>query len=198
MIKKLSKQEIFSLNESLHFFHVSELKALCHKLSLLEKGKKTQLIDRIVKFVETGEKLALPKMPKVSCAQKGQIYKIETNSLMLKNNYKNDLKTRLFFKSIIGDHFHYTAYGIDWLNQRWFDGKPPTYQEFANMWKKEYEQRSKVPAPPKAEWAYINFVQKYLLKHPSAAREDIINKWEAERHKNKNKVRTLLNLEDLI
>ena len=60
---------------------------------------------------------------------------------MLKGGYKNDLKTRIFFKSIIGDYFHFTAFGIDWLKEQWMKGEPPTYKKFADMWTKEYAYR---------------------------------------------------------
>ena len=113
---------------------------------------------------------------------------LDKETLMLKGAYKNDLKTRLFFKQLIGEYFHFTAFGIDWLNDRWMEGKPPTYQEFAEMWHKEYEKRKKTPVPPKEEWAYINFVQNSLSISPTASQESINHAWECERQKQKAKL----------
>lgn len=176
------------LKNSLLFLHVGELKELAAKLSLVDKGNKRAIIMRILHFVATGQKLTAPKYPTTSCAKRGQVYPLHPNTLMLKGAYKNDLKTRLFFKQLVGDHFHFTAFGIDWLQDRWMDGNPPTYQEFAKMWQEEHAKRETHPAAPKEEWAYINFVKKYLARSPGVSRERMNHAWECERHKHKAKV----------
>jgi hypothetical protein len=179
---------ISSLKESLHYLHVHELRGLCTKLSLSTKGKKVNLIFRIIKFVETGEKLILPSYPSISCVKRNTAQELSLNSLILKGAYKNDLKTRMFFKELIGSHFHFTAFGIDWLENRWMAGDPPTFQEFAQMWQSEYIARKKAPAVPKAEWAYINFVQKYIEDNPDTTKEAILRNWNTKRHQHKNYV----------
>ena len=68
------------------------------------------------------------------------------------------------------------------------EGKPPTYQEFADMWSKEYEFRKTCGSAPKAEWAYINFVKMYLNDNPNASRNKILSSWELERTKHKELV----------
>ncbi len=173
-----------AFRNSLLFLHVEELREIARRLSLADKGNKIALIMRIVHFLKTGQKLAIPKFPEKSCAKRG-VYPLNEDALMLKGAYKNDLKTRLFFKQMIGDHFHFTAFGIDWLNERWMEGNPPTYREFAKMWQEEFEKRQKTPAAPKEEWAYINFVQKFLLTSPAASRESIQHAWELERERHK-------------
>lgn len=177
-----------SLKSSLNFFYVSELKNLCENLSLSAKGKKGELIHRIITFVETGKKLVSPVFPRASCAKRGEVHEISENNLMLKGAYKNDLKTRLFFKKLIGENFHFTAFGIDWLNDRWMEGSPPTYKEFGLMWQDEYQRRKANPAAPKDEWAYIIFTKSYIKKFPGATREDINSSWEEVRKRNKKYV----------
>lgn len=184
--------QLRNFKESLLFLHVEELKSLATELSLVEKGNKIALIQRILHFFETGEKLTNPQFPKKSCAAKGQVYSLTKDTLMLKGAYKNDLKTRLFFKQLIGEYFHFTAFGIDWLNERWMEGNPPTYQQFAEMWEEEYRKRKEIPHAPKEEWAYINFVQKFTLSNPTASREMINSAWECERQKHKASVRSWL------
>ncbi len=173
--------------QSLFYLHVAELKTWCEKLGLPSKGKKRELIFSIVHFVENGEKTKVAFYPNASQA-KGKIIEPQESSLMLKGSYKNDLKNRLFFKKLIGEHFHFTAFGIDWLEDRWKEGKPPTYKEFALMWEKEYQVRKKTPVPPKAEWAFIRFVQDMLEKHPGACKTDILNEWNRAREKHKRQV----------
>lgn len=111
---------------------------------------------------------------------------------MLRGVYKNDLKNRLFFKGLIGDHFHFTAFGIDWLNKRWMDGHPPTYREFALMWQEEYAQRKRSVVQPKKEWAYINFVQHYGAQHSNASRTRMMQAWALEREQHIKRIEQLL------
>lgn len=180
------------LSESLHFLHVDELRSLCKDLYISPKGKKVEMIYRILHFMKTNEELNTPPFPKISCAERGKKYEITPQALMLKGAYKNDLETRLFFKNLIGNHFHFTAFGIDWLNKKWMEANPPTYKEFADMWQQEYAQRKLIPAMPKAEWAYINFVQRYLLEFPKGQKEDILAAWNLERNRHKDYVKNFL------
>ena len=111
---------------------------------------------------------------------------------MLAGAYKNDLKTRLFFKELVGPHFHFTAYGIDWLEEHWYKGKPPTYNEFAVFWQKEHERRVHKPETPKKEWAYLNFLQHYKEKNPDAPKNEMLDAWARERKNAVYSVMTLL------
>lgn len=115
------------------------------------------------------------------------------SGLMIKGAYKNDLKTRLFFKVLIGEYFHFTSFGIDWLNELWMEGRPPTYQEFSSMWKLEYQRRKENPVDPKAEWAYINYVQSFIKQFPDATQKDINHAWENERERHKTRVTKFMN-----
>lgn len=180
------------LKQHLLYLHMQELRDLCEKYALPNKGKKQALIARVVHFVETGEIITEPKLPAISKAKKGVDYPLKPHTLILKGSYKNDLKTRLFFKELIGEYFHFTAFGQDWIYERWLEGKPPTYQEFAEMWKVEYAKRKKWGTTPKEEWAYINFTQKFMGEHPNAYRARLLKAWEAERIKHKESALKLL------
>lgn len=181
-------EALTTLRESLLFLHVAELRALATQLGIPETGNKRVLIMRVLHFLATGEIITQPPYPKASCAPRGKQHSLESNALMLKGAYKNDLKTRLFFKKLIGKHFHFTAFGIDWLEERWQAGNPPTYAEFAIMWQGEYERRKAHPTAPKEEWAYINFVQAYLQLHPDTTQKNILATWQTERQKHKQRV----------
>ena len=169
------------LFQALYFLKMAELKDLCLQLHLPAKGAKGELIDRIKHYITTGSILPTAEIPEISKAQKNHIYPLKPNTLMLIGSYKNDAKTRAFFKTLIGSHFHFTAFGIDWLNERWKQGKPPAYQEFADMWQHEYEERKLSKPAPKKEWAYITFVQQYLEQHPNASKTEIMDAWNTIR-----------------
>ena len=155
----INELQLNKLKDALNFLHVEELRDLCSKFCFINKGKKIVLIARIVHFIKTGEVIHEPKIPAISCAKRGHVYPLLPDTVILKGAYKNDLRTRLFFKQLIGEHFHFTAFGIDWLNDCWMSGNPPTYQAFADMWQARYLRRKSVGSDPKIEWAYINFTQ---------------------------------------
>lgn len=191
---KLNDRELKTLELSLYYLKVDELKKIAKSLKLEAKGKKEFLIQSILHFLKTDNILKTPKIPECSKAQKCKYYKIEPNSLILKGHYKNDLKTRNFFKKLIGEHFHFTAYGIDWINKKWLDGKPPTYQEYANYWQKEYLESQTSKKAPKKEWALINFVLEYAKKYPEANKVETLQAWSIEREKHVQIVKKLLKL----
>ena len=182
----LSEKEQSKLKDALHYMKMLELRKACLILSLPEKGKKALLIERILTFIKNGTVMPVPQVPAVSLAKNHSLQPLAPQSLMLYGGYKNDLKTRNFFKKLIGEHFHFTAYGIDWLNERWLEGNPPTYQEFADFWSRETAQRKKENKKPKDEWMFIRFMQKMEKDEPMASKEDLLHAWkqiqEQKRH----------------
>lgn len=179
--KKLSKKQKADLFDALYFMNMQELRELSEYYQLPTKAKKGLLIDRIKHFLQTGKMLNSQKIPQKSFAEKGTIYPLKPDTLILKGAYKNDLKTRKFFQKLIGEHFHFTAFGQDWISERWFQGKPPTYSEFAKYWQKENKQRQKQEAKPKQEWAYLSFIQRFLKECPTATKKQITTAWKKMR-----------------
>lgn len=194
MMSKLSKQDVDALHEALYYLKMNELRSVCVWYALPEQGPKATLIERIHTFACYGNLAEQPTMPEVSKAQKRVAYDLLPDAYMFYGSYKNDARTRAFFKQLIGEHFHFTAYGIDWINERWYAGKPPTYREFATFWETEYAVRQRQKAQPKKEWAYINFVQHFLQEFPDASRDQCMQAWKIAREHNKKYVMTLLQI----
>lgn len=177
----LNKTDLALLKEALHYLKMEELKEVCVYLNLPFQGQKRARIERILIFLETGKVSKAEGLPVVSQALKDKNYPLAPETPILSGSYKNDLATRTFLKSLIGDYFHFTAFGQDWIKERWAQGNPPTYKEFAQFWKKEFAARKQRKATPKQEWAYLNFVQKYCREHHNFTRADIIEAWEKYR-----------------
>ncbi len=166
----------------LYYCSVKELEWLCEKLGLSDKGVKGDLIERIKVFLCTGVVTEMPEMPLISRAKKGKEYPLAPSTLILSGNFKNDLKTRNFMKSLVGPHFHYTSAGLDWIKDRWHAGNPPTYQEFATFWQKYYSaKKGKGESPLKKEWAYLTFVREYLAKHSDTPKALVMKVWKEKR-----------------
>lgn len=180
-ISLITKQDAVELQKSILFFNMQELRRLCEGLRLPKVGVKISLINRIVTFLTTGDIVLEPEIPAISRAKKGEVITPAPKAKMLFGAYKNDAETRAFFKKIIGEHFHYTAFGVDWLKERWLMGKPPTFGEFATFWQEETLARKKNKAPLKKEWALLNFVFAYIKKFPQAEREEVTTAWKQER-----------------
>lgn len=178
----LSRKEQIDLKEALSYLHVHELEQQLESLQLSTKGfNKKELIDRILHFACTGKELPPIEIPSSSKAQKGLSYPIAPETLMLHGNYKNDAETRDFFKSLVGEHFHFTTYGIDWLRERWLEEDPPTYAEFAEYWQDDYEDRTLNKRVPKQEWAYNRFVQDFMKTNPKKSKSEFLAAWEEKR-----------------
>lgn len=190
----LSDEEQNQLKEILSYLHVDELKLQLEQLDLSSKGfNKNELIQRLVHYAITGKELLPVEIPAISRASWGVPNVLDPKTLMLFCSYKNDLETRNFFKKLIGNHFHFTAQGIDWLRERWLEGNPPTYADFANEWQAEYERNKQQKRPPKQEWAYIRFVQEYMQRFPNASKKEINDAWKVKRQEYIQKVRTIFN-----
>jgi len=174
----LSRGEQTTLYHALHYMKIHELKQCCLILSVPDSGTKSLIIERIMSLVQTGIVSKIKKFPASSLAKNYPPQPINKNSLMLYGSYKNNAQARAFFKKLIGPHFHFTAFGIDWLNERWLQGTPPTYQEFAHYWISEINNRIKNPAKPKQEWAYINFLQHARKTYRYASKDELMYTWK--------------------
>lgn len=191
----LEKEELNRLHTALFFMNLKELKGVCLFLKLPPSGKKGEIVHRIVDFFKTGNIINSISFPEKSKAKKGTSYPLTPQTLILLGAYKNDEKTRQFMKTLVGEHFHFTAFGQDWIKERWLEGTPPTYQEFANFWKETFLKRKTQCASPKQEWAYLNFIKNTLDKFPNMSRTEISQRWKEERENQKNHVvRTLENV----
>lgn len=176
--KSLTKTQLTALHNALYYMKMAQLKKVCLLLTLPHNGKKIALITRIITFVQSGEITKCATIPKQSKASNYPIQPLAPTALMLAGSYKNDAKTRAFFKELVGPHFHFTAFGIDWLNERWLNGEPSTYQEFANYWIAETKRRADIKAQPKTEWKYINFLQQMQQTQPELTKTELLKRWK--------------------
>ena len=194
LFNKDQQQELFS---ALLYLNMRELKNLCAHFALPTQGEKIKLIESIELYVTTRKIAVKEQIPAISKAQPKTTYPLAPQTVILKGSFKNDLKTRLFLKSLIGNHFHYTAYGIDWIKNLWQQGTPPTYAQFAIYWQSEYQARQLTKAPMKVEWAYLNFLDRYAQKYPAASKSQAIAAWKVERELQVEKVRIILDIYQL-
>ena len=187
--------EIFQeLKESLLFMHVPELRDTCKQLGLPFSGIKGILIHRILHFLKTGELAKTQNFPEASKAKKGINYPLLPETLILYGSCKNNAAVRAFMKTLVGDHFHFTACGIDWIKERWMSGDPPSFQGFADFWQWQHQANKKKKPTPKDEWRYIRFTQDYISKKPAASHKETIEAWKQEQTKQSKKARNIIKI----
>lgn len=192
MLYNQNDQEEFFL--SLLYLNMHELKNICIHFRLATKNEKMQLIENIQTYLSTGIVPQEKVMPAISKSQPKITYPLAPDTHILKGSFKNDLKTRIFLKSLIGNHFHYTAYGIDWIKNHWMQGTPPTYAQFAIYWQTEYESQTITKPTLKPEWAYLNFLDHYQKSHPNTSKSQAIMAWKIERELHVTKIKNILNI----
>ena len=191
-LSQVSVEQQNELDDALYYLNMTELRNIGLRFAVSPSGKKVMLIKRIMHFVRTGKELHVDHMPEQSKAKKGHDYPLRPETRIVYGSYRNDALTRAFFKQLIGPHFHFTAYGIDWINERWMQGNPPTYAEFATLWQTEHETRQKQQAVPKREWAYLSFLQRYQQHHPKDSKAQAIKAWNSYRQLQVDKVKVIL------
>ena len=190
----IDKNQEQKLRAAILYLNMQELKNICVHYNLAHKGDKIELIERIITYTTTGKITAEKQIPAISKAQPKMNYPLAAQTLILAGSFKNDLKTRMFLKSLIGQHFAYTAYGIDWIKQQWMQETPPTYAQFAAYWQSEYLARKNDKAPLKPQWAYLNFLDRYQKEYPTASKVQAIAAWNIERQLHVTKVFTMLGI----
>jgi hypothetical protein len=189
------QKEIFP---ALLYLNMRELKTICVHFKIPTQGEKINLIGNIKIYLTNGKIAEIATIPAVSKAKPRTLYPLAPQTMILKGSFKNDLKTRIFLKKLIGNHFHYTAYGIDWIKNCWMQGTPPTYKQFATYWQSEHQARQISKAPMKEEWAYLNFLARYQKQHPAASKSQAIAAWKIERKVHVEKVENMLFLKCII
>jgi len=185
------------LVKSLLYLKMSELKNLCLYFKLPTQGEKIKLIEGIQYYITTGKIITPQEIPTISKAKPKNNYPLAPETFILKNAFKNDLKTRIFLKTLIGNHFHYTAYGIDWIKTLWIQSTPPTYAQFAIYWESEYKAQKITKPIMKPEWAYLNFVDHYKKENPNTSKSQAITAWKNEQKRQVNQVKEILNIDKL-
>jgi len=192
MLLNIDQQK--ELFPALLYLNMRELKNMSLHFRLPIQNEKIKLIESIELYLTTGKITTQQQIPTASKAKPKTVYPLAPETIILKGSFTNDLKTRIFLKSLIGNHFHYTAYGIDWIKEQWVQGTPPTYAQFATYWQQEYQKRQITKAPMKVEWAYLNFLDRYQKQHPTASKSQAIGAWKIERAVQVEKIKKILKL----
>jgi len=133
---KLTKKQKEKLKEALYFLKKEELSLILSKASQETMGCKQDLIDRVEGLFST-----VPQKEKQTAASSRLKSNTQNSHLISPKTYTNGQKSRQIFLKLIGPHFKFTTYGMDWIKKQWALGKEPSYRDFAEYWQKEFQRR---------------------------------------------------------
>jgi hypothetical protein len=150
----------------------SELRVLCKKYDLPVSGVKADLTARIIRYLETGE--IIHPVPKIKYTFRDSDKEMALEAKVV--NYKNDAKTRAFFKKQIGSHFHFNVHLINFVKSN----KNLTYEGLVQEWLAEEKRRENPNYKTKihASCEYNRFIREFFAREKEKNLSDAIAEWK--------------------
>lgn len=146
-----------------------ELAYFCHQNGLSPEGSKTELTDRILAWLETGEVNA-PAKPRPTPAQMPETFTRET---VIGKNWRASEPLRAFFVAEIGSHFHFNQVLRDFIR----DGEGRTLDEAIQAWLASRNQPTKISR----QFEYNQHMRDFFEQNPKATRQQAVEAWWAKR-----------------
>jgi len=153
-----------------------ELVAFCRTEQLSTSGSKIEISNRIVTYLQTGEKTNPTKAAK---KQSTFDWKKETLSLntVITDNYKNSENVRSFFASQIGKGFKFNVKFMSWMKAN--QGK--TLQDAIKAWQAIKTQSKNAPKDIAPQFEYNRYIRDFLADNPKTKRSTAIACWKIKR-----------------
>jgi hypothetical protein len=165
-----------------YYWLKEELAQFCHQLGIPASGRKLEILRRIEVYLRSGkvlrpERIVLGATNNHSASQADACnQKLTLASPVV--NFKSDQRTREFFTSVIGPHFHFTAH----LNQFMRGRDDLTYGDLVKEWLAERERRKDKSYKPRImkSCEYNQFIRDYFADPGNLGKKltDAISCWE--------------------
>jgi SAP domain-containing new25 len=153
------------LHEAIYYLRMDELRLACRQLRLQARGQKRELVQRILSALGGQAVTSVASLKRQARSHERQTYK--NSARMMPGSYTNGAAARAFFKNAIGPHFHFTVYGMDWIQARWAVGEHPTFSQFVTYWNREYAARKAgKDFATKPELARVRFLRAQKRRGP--------------------------------
>ncbi len=170
----MNERPILDLNldsKAFNEFHYlkEELVDFCKNYNLQATGSKEELTDRIIKFLETGEKTV--KTHNKGKTNTPEIIKLDTK---LESNLVCSEKHRKFFKEQIGDSFSFNVLFQKWLK----DNAGKTYQESIQAYYQTLEFKKKKKTTIDKQFEYNIYIRDFFNDNKDKSLDDAIKCWK--------------------
>ena len=162
-----------------------ELVAFCKSNGISVTGRKQELADRIIVYLQTGKIIITVPKEKAKSKFDWNDTELDLNT-KITDNYKNSENVRAFMKREIGSHFHFNTAFMKWTKQN--VGK--TMREAIIEWKRLSELRNdkKFQTTISSQFEYNAYIRDFLTDNKEKKLSDAIKHWKLKRNQRGNNV----------
>lgn len=150
------------------YYLKEELVNFCRKNGLPVCGGKTEIADRIARFLDTGEIKAEPKVKRRANAASDI-----TESTIIENDFICSEKHRAFFKERIGNSFSFNVSFQKWLKCN--AGK--TYKDALSAYYQILEDKKKSVTKIDSQFEYNTYIRAFFADNRGKTLEEAIKCW---------------------
>lgn len=154
-----------------YYWLKEELHTFCRILMIPQTGNKEVLTRRIYTFLKDG--VVESYTPKNN--NKSNQNTILSMNSIIGLQYKNNSKTREFFRLHIGDHFKFNIEFMNWIKEN----PDKKYIDAIIFWNKIYDDRKKgKKSYIQPQFEYNRYVREIYLHNKHISRADVIRCWK--------------------
>lgn len=152
-----------------YYYLKEELIEFCRKNDLQTTGGKTELTERIAKYLETGEKTYTNHNTK-----KAKAVDSITLDTVIEENFVCSQKHREFYKNQIGNSFSFNV-----AFQKWLKNNPgKTYQDSINAYYQILEDKKKNKTTIDKQFEYNTYIRDFFNDNKDKSLEQAIKCWK--------------------
>ena len=152
-----------------YYYLKEELIDFCRKNNLQTTGGKIELTERIVKFLDTGERTYTTHNTK-----KTKIVDSITLDTIIEEHFVCSEKHRAFYKEQIGDSFSFNVAFQKWLKSN--SGK--TYKDSINAYYQILEDKKKNKTTIDKQFEYNTYIRDFFNDNKDKSLEQAIKCWK--------------------
>jgi len=181
----MNKRPILDKNISVEnfnnwYYEKDELVAFCRKNGLKTTGQKLEIKARIEHFLKTGKPIQESSIKNNKQTKNIEQALPKSIDEEIPSNYTSSELYRKYFKSVIGPHFHFTAYMMKYMKEH----PKMTFKNYVNEWLAEYERRKDKSYKPKImkSCEYNQYIRDFFSDNPTHKLKEAILCWKYKRN----------------
>lgn len=154
------------------YYLKEELVVFCRENSLSTSGSKQELTQRIAYYLSTGKSLVFSPR-KASRSSNLSNISLSLNTI-IEDNFICTEQHRAFFKSVIGDHFHFSVAFQKYLKSN----AGTSYKEAVDYWHLLQQQsKQKVRKQIDSQFEYNTYIRDFFEANKGMSLKDAITCW---------------------